>query len=129
MATNGEEQERLRRVYADKTEGELQVLAADAPSLTPEAVQALEGEITRRKLDIALSKSTDEVYAPADELVTIRTFRELVEATLAKGMLDSAGIHCALIDDNTRPIAGRKSCRRNSEYKSAGLTQTRRFSF
>jgi hypothetical protein len=34
------------------------------------------------------------------ELVTIRKFRDLPEALLAKGSLESAGIECALIDDN-----------------------------
>jgi Putative prokaryotic signal transducing protein len=95
-----QERERLRRAYEGKSEGELEELAADAESLTPEAVQALEAEITRRKLDIALSKSADEVGAFSDELVTIRTFRDLAEATPAKGMLDSAGIQCVLLDDN-----------------------------
>src|SRR5262245_8134698 len=73
-----QERERLRRVYADKTEGELRALAGDAVSLTPEAVQALGVEIARRKLDIVLSKSAaEEVDGPSDELVTIRTFRDL----------------------------------------------------
>jgi hypothetical protein len=35
------------------------------------------------------------------ELVTIQSFRELPEAMLAKGMLNSAGIECFLLDDNT----------------------------
>ena len=34
------------------------------------------------------------------ETVTIRKFRDLPEALLAKGSLDSAGIECALADDN-----------------------------
>lgn len=96
-----QERERLRRVYAGKSEGELHVLAADAGSLTPEAVQALEAEIARRKLDIALSEPADETAAPSEELVTIRIFRDLVEAMPAKGLLDSAGIQCVLADDNT----------------------------
>jgi hypothetical protein len=33
-------------------------------------------------------------------LVTIRKFRDLPEALLAKGGLESAGIECCLIDDN-----------------------------
>ena len=33
-------------------------------------------------------------------MVTIRTFRDLPEALLAKGSLDSAGMKCALVDDN-----------------------------
>jgi len=87
-----QERERLRRVYAEKAEGELRVLAADAVSLTPEAAQALEAEIARRKLEIDLSTSTDEVGGSLEELVTIRTFGDLAEAMPAKGMLDSAGI-------------------------------------
>jgi hypothetical protein len=39
MTINEKEQERLRLVYADKGDGELEALAADAASLTPEAAQ------------------------------------------------------------------------------------------
>ena len=35
-----------------------------------------------------------------EQLVTIRKFRDLPEALLAKGSLESAGIHCSLADDN-----------------------------
>ena len=38
--------------------------------------------------------------AEDEELVTIRRFRDLPEALLAKGSLDSAGIECGLADDN-----------------------------
>ena len=40
------------------------------------------------------------------ELVTIQSFRELAEAMLAKGMLNSAGIECLLVDDNTGRMLG-----------------------
>ncbi|MGA2004847.1 MAG: DUF2007 domain-containing protein [Terriglobales bacterium] len=40
------------------------------------------------------------------ELVTIQSFRELPEAMLAKGMLNSAGIECFLADDNTGRLLG-----------------------
>ena len=40
------------------------------------------------------------------ELVTIQSFRELSEAMLAKGMLNSAGIECFLVDDNTGHMLG-----------------------
>jgi Putative prokaryotic signal transducing protein len=40
------------------------------------------------------------------ELVTIQSFRELPEAMLAKGMLNSAGIECFLVDDNTGHMLG-----------------------
>jgi len=46
-----------------------------------------------------------EFAAPGDELefrelVTVRKFRDLPEALLAKGCLESAGIECILVDDN-----------------------------
>lgn len=34
------------------------------------------------------------------EMVTIRKFRDLPEALFAKGSLESAGIECAMVDDN-----------------------------
>jgi len=40
------------------------------------------------------------------DLVTIQSFRELPEAMLAKGMLNSAGIECFLVDDNTGHMLG-----------------------
>ena len=40
------------------------------------------------------------------ELVTIQSFRELSQAMLAKGMLNSAGIECLLMDDNTGRMLG-----------------------
>ncbi len=39
-------------------------------------------------------------------LVTVKTFREIHEAMLAKGMLDSTGIECFLVDDNTGRMLG-----------------------
>src|SRR2546426_11254430 len=108
MADKDTEQERkrLQRVYSGMTEGKLGALAEDAVSLTSEAVQALSTEIALRKLDIAVSKSGDEGGVRSEELVTIRTFRELHEAMLAKGMLDSAGIPCGVVDDNKRRMLG-----------------------
>jgi hypothetical protein len=40
------------------------------------------------------------------EMVTIQSFRELSEAMLAEGMLNSAGIDCVLMDDNTGRMLG-----------------------
>ena len=42
----------------------------------------------------------DDQEAGTRDMVTIRKFRDLPEALLAKGSLDSAGIECALADDN-----------------------------
>ncbi len=40
------------------------------------------------------------------ELVTVQSFRDLSEAALAKGMLNSAGIECFLVDDNAGRMLG-----------------------
>ena len=40
------------------------------------------------------------------QMVTIQSFRDLSEALLAEGMLNSAGIECVLVDDNAGRILG-----------------------
>ena len=102
MATIDAEHEhhRLIQFYARMSDGELQKLAEDAASLTDVARQALQNEVVGRGLNITLQD-----FFPLDELnlrelVTIRKFRDLPEALLAKGSLESAGIECFLLDDN-----------------------------
>ena len=100
-----EERKRLAQFYAELSDGELQQLASEAGSLTEEARAALADEMSRRK--IALEASADfEDTRPTSrnvemrDLLTIRQFRDLPEALLAKSVLDSAGIECFLGDDN-----------------------------
>ncbi len=95
------ERRRLADNYAGMTDGELQRLARSAESLTELAWDALEDEMDRRHLEYA----DDPVPEPRQqmemrELVTIRKFRDLPEALLAKGSLESAGIECFLADEN-----------------------------
>ena len=95
------ERERLADTYAGMTEGELQKLAQSAESLTELAWDALEDEMDRRHLEF----SEEPVAEPRQELqvrelVTVRQFRDLPEALLAKGSLESAGIECFLADEN-----------------------------
>jgi hypothetical protein len=96
-----EERRRLATNYAGMTDGELQKLALSAESLTDLAWDALEDEMDRRHLELA----DDPAQEPRQEmemreLVTIQQFRDLPEALLAKGSLESAGIECFLADDN-----------------------------
>ncbi len=95
------ERRRLAENYASMTDGELQKLARNAESLTELAWDALEDEMDRRHLEFA----DDPALEPRQEmevreLVTIRQFRDLPEALLAKGSLESAGIECFLADEN-----------------------------
>jgi hypothetical protein len=100
------ERSRLAANYAGMTDGELQKLAQHAESLTEPACDALEDELDRRNLEFndndLAGDSAPEPRPTMEvrELVTIRQFRDLPEALLAKGSLESAGIECFLADEN-----------------------------
>jgi hypothetical protein len=96
------ERRRLAANYAGMTDGELQRLARNAESLTELAWDALEDELDRRHLEPADDDASLEPESALEmcELVTIRQFRDLPEALLAKGSLESAGIECFLADEN-----------------------------
>jgi len=95
------ERRRLAANYAGMTDGELQKLAQSAESLTELAWDALEDEMDRRHLEIADDPAAEpRQQMEMRELVTIRQFRDLPEALLAKGSLESSGIECFLADDN-----------------------------
>jgi hypothetical protein len=95
------ERRRLADNYAGMTDGELQKLARSAESLTDAAWDALEDEMDRRHLELPDDAPPDpKEELQLRELVTIRQFRDLPEALLAKGSLESAGIECFLADEN-----------------------------
>ncbi len=99
------ERRRLAANYACMTDGELQRLARSADSLTELACDALEDEMDRRHLEFPDDECSDAAperrqRMEVRELVTIRQFRDLPEALLAKGSLESAGIECFLADEN-----------------------------
>jgi hypothetical protein len=128
MATIDPEQERQRlaEFYSYQMDGELEKVAGQAYDLTEVAREALRAEMSRRGLSTAFAErapsgpvasvparlhgdpppeiprveSLPEDDAEARGMVTIRQFRDLPEALFAKGSLDSAGIECALLDDN-----------------------------
>lgn len=85
------------------TDGELQKLARSSESLTDLACDALEDELDRRQLEFPeddLPEAPEQQQLELRELVTVRQFRDLPEALLAKGSLESAGIECFLADEN-----------------------------
>jgi hypothetical protein len=98
-----DERRRLAANYAGMTDGELQKLAQSAESLTELAWDALEDEMDHRHLELPDDEFPDDAaqqQMEMRELVTIRQFRDLPEALLAKGSLESSGIECFLADDN-----------------------------
>jgi hypothetical protein len=121
-----EERHRLAFFYSGQMDGELEKVATQAYELTDLAREVLRAEIARRGLGAALVENAPVIVkqelppmpgdppppeppaeppAPDGEfemrnLVTIRQFRDLPEALLAKGCLESAGIESGLVDDN-----------------------------
>ncbi len=97
---NLEERARLARNYAAMSDGELQKLALNPQALTEPAWEALEDELEDRNLELPVQPSLPEAQFDLRKLVVIRQFRDLPEALLAKGSLESIGIECYLRDDN-----------------------------
>lgn len=95
-----QERRRLEESYSSETDGRLEQLAGQAYDLSELAREVLRAELEKRGMTVPLVE-----YPPGDEveqrrMVIIRRFRDLPEALLAKGSLESAGIVCELIDDN-----------------------------
>ena len=100
MTTPEQEHTRIAGVYAAMSNGELERLAATAYELSETARQALESEIARRGLSLSLAPPPGVDVYELEERVTLRQYRDLPEALLAKGSLESAGIPAHLVDDN-----------------------------
>lgn len=125
-----QERRRLADHYSRQIDGRLEKVASEAYELSDLAKEVLRAELAKRELSVALAEYAPVPVkkAPArgdppeenvlkadgtqqelpevegeddiDGMVMIRTFRDLPAALLAKGSLDSAGIKCALVDDN-----------------------------
>jgi hypothetical protein len=120
-----QERRRLAEFYSHQMDGELEQVAGQAYELTNVAREALQAEISRRGLvaelvdllpvapvPVARPGDPPAPQPPTEEfpsldgelelrrMVTIRQIRDLPEALLAKGSLESAGIEAVLTDDN-----------------------------
>jgi hypothetical protein len=96
-----QERQRLAELYGGMADGELEKLAGEASSLSEVARGALKAELVKRGSNVALSDSAAAQHAEPPQLVTVRQFRDLPEALIAKSILDSADIECFLADENT----------------------------
>ena len=96
------ERGRLSEIYSRKTDEELQQVDTQSGELTDIAQGVLREELARRRLPQSLEQPdvVGQNELEFRDLVTIRAFWGLLEAQLAKGLLDSAGIESFLFDDN-----------------------------
>jgi hypothetical protein len=97
-----QERRRLAALYSGQNDEDLEQVAAQGAELTEIAREALRAELTKRGLYVGQLEQpphgSDELEFR--DLVTIRSFWNLVEAELAKGLLDAAGIESFLFDAN-----------------------------
>jgi|SRR5271166_3049813 len=123
MIDPAQERRRLVEFYAGQMDGELEKIAGQAYDLTDLAREVLQAELRRRGLATELADAPPapkeeppvirdtpppppaKLPAPAADhqlhrMVTIRQIRDLPEALLAKGSLESAGVEAVLTDDN-----------------------------
>ena len=102
MADSEEKRKQVAQLYAGMSDAELKKLADEAWSLTETGKVSLRAELTRRGLEFALvTTAAVAPEAPSSNVVTLRKFRDLPEALLAKGFLESAGVESFLIDETT----------------------------
>ncbi len=99
-----QERQRLAARYADMEDGELQKVAKDVRFLTAVAQEKLRAEMSKRGI-LATSESPtaeNDVDNRQNSVtpVILRKYRDLPEASIAKSVLESAGIECFLADDN-----------------------------
>ena len=101
MAAENEPQ-RLAQLYAAMSDGELGKVASEGDELTIEARESLQAEILKRRLPIEVPEPLPEVDIRPElqKWIVLRRFRDLPEAILAKGSLESSGIECVLTDEN-----------------------------
>jgi Putative prokaryotic signal transducing protein len=103
-----QERKRLTKLYAGQMNEELENAAAQSHELTEIARETLQAELTKRGLYIGQlddqSKPPEQDEAEFRDLVTVRIFSTLLEAELAKGILDAAGIESFLFDENVGRI-------------------------
>ena len=87
--------------YASMSDAELLELAVKSWELSDSAWNALEDELDRRGLELPAPQEVPQIKSlEKRNLVLLRRFRDLPEALLARGMLESVGISCFLADDN-----------------------------
>jgi hypothetical protein len=92
----------FREFYRSLSDPELLNVVEDWHFLVDDAQAALKAELTERGIDFR-EPPTPGVSDPTSQyrdLVTICRYRDLSEAIIGRGVLESAGIYCFLKDEN-----------------------------
>ncbi|RZU40829.1 putative signal transducing protein [Edaphobacter modestus] len=88
--------------YHSLSDAELSGIADDWHSLVEDARLALKAELLRRGIEFHEPEPAGEqdLSPQYRNLVTIRQYRDLSEAIVVRGVIESAGIFCFLKDEN-----------------------------
>lgn len=96
-----QERTRLEAAYAGQTNEGLEQIAAQVSDLTEIGREVLRAELSKRGLYVGqLDQPAGVDVEEFRDLVTIRAFWNLLEAQMAKGLLDAEGIESFLFDEN-----------------------------
>jgi hypothetical protein len=95
-----QERERLAALYSGMVDEELNKLLDAADELSETAREALKAEIERRGGHVEYEWEPASPEPDHPKLVPVARFRDLEQATIARGLLQSAGIDCFLADEN-----------------------------
>src|SRR5215469_816731 len=87
-------------LYRSMSDEELSEFLADWHGLVEEARSALASEFSRRGIEFTPPSSTEDPGPEYRDLVTLRRYRDLSEAIVARAVVESAGIFCFLKDEN-----------------------------
>jgi|SRR5215469_17340375 len=87
--------QRLKEVYSNMQDEELQKIARDAAAFTGVVKSVLQAELSSRGISWPAASAVEHPRP-----VMIRRFRDLPEATIAQSILESAGVESFLADDN-----------------------------
>jgi hypothetical protein len=101
MTTDDFEQADFAEHYSAMSDAELLTLALQPWALEDAAWDALEDELESRNLEVPEPELPPAISSLEQRnLVMLRRFRDIPEALLAKGRLESFGIDCFLADEN-----------------------------
>src|SRR5260370_36026199 len=100
MPTPEDERGRIASVYSAMSDEELGQIADSGDELSTAAQEAFQAEVARRGLKMEMAPPRGKDVFEFNETVTLRQFRDLPDALLAKGSLESAGRQAYLVDDN-----------------------------